>query len=172
MKRLTIPVLLLLFNIVSQTAHAQNEQSEPNALYIYKTDGSKEVILLNNLERLNFSTTEMQIVPKSGNTTTIEIVDISVIMPAEKIQVNIMKKIQANEDLKIYPNPTSSTINIESAESLSSITLFDGQGKKVLQKRNINSTQTIIDISSLSNGAYIMQVRMTKETITKKIIKK
>lgn len=55
--------------------------------------------------------------------------------------------------VKIFPNPTSDFVQIESQLPLENIELYDMSGRKVMNA-NVNSTNATIDISYLSNGLY------------------
>jgi hypothetical protein len=67
----------------------------------------------------------------------------------------------------IYPNPTKGEINIKTDKKIKSSTVLDLSGKSVLK-----STSDKIDISSLSKGAYLLQVEFADGTATtEKLIK-
>jgi hypothetical protein len=68
----------------------------------------------------------------------------------------------------VYPNPTSSFVNIHSKETIDKIELFDINGRLIFTKPN-NSQ---IDISNLSVGIYMLKVvDVDGKSSTKKIIK-
>jgi hypothetical protein len=58
--------------------------------------------------------------------------------------------------LKLYPNPTSGILQIESGKSVL-ITLADGLGRIALSGR-IKAGKTALDITHLANGIYFMKV--------------
>ena len=72
--------------------------------------------------------------------------------------------------IKIYPNPASSTITIENNSSsiITSITISDINGRKVLEAKNDKSN---IDISSLVKGVYLVKVSSDNGNVTKKLIR-
>lgn len=55
----------------------------------------------------------------------------------------------------IYPNPSSGTIHW-STDEVSSVTVFDLNGKSLLQKK-INSQVKQVDVSQLPNGVYLVE---------------
>lgn len=59
-------------------------------------------------------------------------------------------------DVKIYPNPTTGLVKIDSDITNAEIYIFDLTGKKVYQ--GIVNQSTTIDISALSKGAYIIKI--------------
>ena len=62
------------------------------------------------------------------------------------------------ETIKIYPNPTSSQLNIESESSISKIRIFSTDGKLVLDKTDLNIEIIQLDLSAYSKGSYILEV--------------
>ena len=69
-------------------------------------------------------------------------------------------------DVKIYPNPTNDVLNISSAGKPELIHIYDAQGKL------IKSTQTEqVDVSSLVNGMYTIEILTKKGKARKQFIK-
>ena len=58
--------------------------------------------------------------------------------------------------LKVYPNPTTGMLNLQSQVALTSYTLCDLQGR-VVKQGNIESNQ--VDLSRLESGVYVLGVR-------------
>ena len=56
----------------------------------------------------------------------------------------------------MYPNPASLVLNIENAEN-SSITVFDLLGRVILSENTISSNKQL-NVSSLSNGTYLIKI--------------
>ncbi|MDO6597745.1 choice-of-anchor Q domain-containing protein [Oceanihabitans sp. 2_MG-2023] len=71
-------------------------------------------------------------------------------------------------EISLYPNPTSSILNIKSKQDVETVTIYSVLGKKVLKAE----TKTI-DVSNLSQGIYIMKIitKDNSETV-KRFIKK
>lgn len=81
----------------------------------------------------------------------------------------------ANKDetiniIRIYPNPVSQTLQIESTSAVSGFSIFSPQGTTVLES---NTNANTIDVSRLSSGLYFVLIRFEngQETM-QKIIKK
>lgn len=71
-----------------------------------------------------------------------------------------------NSDIKVYPNPAKSIINISSSLNITKIELYNLLGQKVVE-----STQTTqLDVSNLNKGLYFLNVYSKKGRGTKKII--
>ncbi|HXU27037.1 MAG TPA: T9SS type A sorting domain-containing protein, partial [Bacteroidia bacterium] len=69
----------------------------------------------------------------------------------------------------VYPNPTNSNFIIETnSNEKQTLEIFDVTGKMVLN-RNITG-KTNIDVSSLDNGIYFIQVKTNENISTQKII--
>uniref|UniRef100_UPI004048ED3F T9SS type A sorting domain-containing protein n=1 Tax=Gelidibacter sp. TaxID=2018083 RepID=UPI004048ED3F len=71
-----------------------------------------------------------------------------------------------NNNIKLYPNPTSDYINISSQTPIIEIDMYDVLGKHVLS----TSQTTQIDVSQLTSGLYFVKIQSDKGEIIKKII--
>lgn len=60
--------------------------------------------------------------------------------------------------LKVYPNPVVSTINIESAGIIKSISVMDLTGRILIQNEGIAKTTSTVDCSELPSGIYLLRV--------------
>jgi hypothetical protein len=79
---------------------------------------------------------------------------------------------QSNEQvnsLKIYPNPATTELFIDTPSKINGIEILDISGKNI--KTFANSTNKI-NISDLPKGMYFIKTFADKETVTKKFIKK
>ena len=72
-------------------------------------------------------------------------------------------------DINIYPNPSKDWIKIDGLTESSNIQIFDITGKLVLQQEY--QVDDRIDISSLTTGMYILNIRNSQGVSSKKIIK-
>lgn len=72
-----------------------------------------------------------------------------------------------NVEVKIYPNPSSDFIHVESNESVSA-TLIDLNGKRLLTK---SGSQLEMNIQSLKSGVYILQLTNGSSSVQHRIIK-
>ena len=63
-----------------------------------------------------------------------------------------------NLQVNIYPNPASRFLNIESAEAISSVVIYNAIGQQVIA-RTVNGNATQLDLSNLAVGAYTMAIR-------------
>ncbi|MDG1841761.1 MAG: T9SS type A sorting domain-containing protein [Crocinitomicaceae bacterium] len=74
-----------------------------------------------------------------------------------------------SEKINIYPNPVSNFITIDS-ENATFIQIIDLLGRTVISKNISNNKK--LDLTSLSNGTYLYNIRTSNETISGKIIVK
>ena len=87
--------------------------------------------------------------------------------------INNMLSLQNFEDLentiRIFPNPTSNLINIETNNlfALKEIIIYNTLGVNL----NLKFTDGLIDLTSLNPGVYFLTIKTLKGTITKKVVK-
>ncbi len=72
------------------------------------------------------------------------------------------------DKLNIFPNPTSDILNIESPKIINTIKILDIKGRNIINK-NINDNKTVINIGTLEEGLYIIQVKMDESIESHKI---
>jgi hypothetical protein len=79
----------------------------------------------------------------------------------------------APADAFIYPNPTTSLLNITGV-AISKVDLYDVYGSLVLTTENLSGTVPfIVDLTPFSNGVYIVKISQSgsEKTIARKIVK-
>jgi hypothetical protein len=67
----------------------------------------------------------------------------------------------------IYPNPTNGIIYISSFQKIESIAIYNPIGQKVIIE---NTSKNSIDLSDLKSGIYILELKIDKKNIRKKIL--
>lgn len=72
--------------------------------------------------------------------------------------------------VKLYPNPTSNVLNIESLGTIQTISVYNVLGQEVINK-SLNSTSTSLDVSSLNSGIYVVKTVIDGVTSSTKFIK-
>jgi len=85
--------------------------------------------------------------------------------------VGIAHTMKMNDNIFVYPNPTSSFIQISNNNPITDIFLYDALGKEVMTLHNVGVNHTKIDLSSFERGYYLLQVQSEKAVYFKKIIK-
>lgn len=71
-------------------------------------------------------------------------------------------------DLKVYPNPTSNILVIESEIAIDKVEIYSILGKKV---KEFNSNFDAIPVYDISAGIYIVKIQSNNNVMIKKIIK-
>ncbi|WP_267406242.1 MULTISPECIES: T9SS type A sorting domain-containing protein [unclassified Chryseobacterium] len=75
---------------------------------------------------------------------------------------------QKNSVLRIFPNPTTDMVNIETKEKLEKYEIYNSSGRKVADGK-----ENIINVSSISAGTYVIKIQTkNQKIITEKVIKK
>ncbi|MBO6606208.1 MAG: aryl-sulfate sulfotransferase [Psychroserpens sp.] len=69
--------------------------------------------------------------------------------------------------IEIYPNPTSGIIQIESELAIDGVNVYSMLGQKVLS----NTSTSVLDLSSLQSGVYILNIISGERQISKRIVK-
>ncbi|PZR20025.1 MAG: hypothetical protein DI539_12050 [Flavobacterium psychrophilum] len=70
-----------------------------------------------------------------------------------------------------YPNPVKDILNLSYSSEITSVTVFNLLGQKVIAQHT-NATDVRVDMSSLADGAYIVNVASGNTVKTIKVIKK
>ena len=73
--------------------------------------------------------------------------------------------------IKLYPNPVTDMLTISNTEMMSGIMVADMLGR-ILSTRNINDTETQIDMSNYPTGTYLVEVTVDGAVKTFKVIKR
>ncbi len=74
-------------------------------------------------------------------------------------------------ELNIYPNPSGNQITIQSQEQLHDLFLYNQNGKLVRHITNIQSNNTILDLSFLPKGIYVLKLSNNNTEMIERIIK-
>ncbi|MBL6662550.1 MAG: Ig-like domain-containing protein [Flavobacteriales bacterium] len=73
-----------------------------------------------------------------------------------------------NEITKIFPNPTSSSIYVQSSKDIEHISLFSIDGKLIMEEKQSN----LLNLNRLSNGSYLVKVNYLDKTSDIQLIMK
>ena len=69
--------------------------------------------------------------------------------------------------IKIYPNPASTNVTVQTNQFIDKLELYNVLGKKIRVKSATNS----FDLSDLASGIYILKIYAGIETYSRKIVK-
>ena len=79
-------------------------------------------------------------------------------------------KVFGGNGFVLYPNPATNTITISlinPTDTISAITIYDVLGKNIKELRNLSTMETLIDVSNLARGVYMVETKTslgTKQT--------
>ena len=74
--------------------------------------------------------------------------------------------------LKLFPNPTKGDITISLINNIKRIEVYNVLGKKVMNANVHNANSYVMNLHSLSNGVYIVQITDSNDhQLVKKIVK-
>jgi hypothetical protein len=59
---------------------------------------------------------------------------------------------------EIYPNPANDVLNIVSDSKIISYELYDALGRVLINKSNVSNTESIVNVSSLKHGMYMLRL--------------
>lgn len=76
-----------------------------------------------------------------------------------------------NSQVRIYPNPSQNIINVTGIKFIDEISIIETNGKTAISLKNVNSKDCQIDISSLSSGVYLVQIKSDNTCSTQRLIK-
>ncbi len=80
-----------------------------------------------------------------------------------------IKPIAETINMNIYPNPTSSFINIESYNNIQKVEIYNTTGQ-IIQSFSINNSLAKLDVSNLKSGIYLIKVRHEKGINTYRVV--
>lgn len=86
-------------------------------------------------------------------------------------QLAVNEALKKNSSLKIYPNPVSDILNINSDSKIKSVKIYDLSGKNVLTEI-VDTNKSAINVSSLTSGTYVVTAESETGLQSAKIIKK
>ena len=97
--------------------------------------------------------------------TTLE----TVRLPLVLLNTNTNNLEENTNNIKIFPNPTTRFINIESNQKIEKIEIYTTKGKRVFEQKN-NSQKTTIDFNQKEKGLYFLKITNKNQTKTFKQI--
>jgi len=165
-------LLLLLFIGIVGIGNAQS-------IHFNYTDGTNEAYNLEDLRKITFDADVMNLHMLDGSLYAWNVSTIGHYQYDES-SINVQEWLNdANSwEVAVYPNPTSTTLNIRfnmPKEDEVSIGLYDMQGKQVLLKalgsKSFGSHQEMLDLIDMPNGTYVCRISGKYNSITKQVIK-
>ena len=81
--------------------------------------------------------------------------------------LSIEEETLTQNDIKIYPNPTSDYVNIETLQNIEKIEMYNLLGKLML-----TTTEKSINLKQFNSGVYLLKVKTVNGSANKRIVKK
>jgi hypothetical protein len=75
-----------------------------------------------------------------------------------------------NNEVRIYPNPSKSEVNIASTIDLEKVEIINFNGQIIYQYNNPTRVNDIFTLTNLPKGFYLLKLSSNKESLTKKIL--
>ncbi len=72
--------------------------------------------------------------------------------------------------VKVYPNPTTSVVNVET-DKMSHVEVYDNEGRKLQDYDAAGRKKVVVDMTSFVTGIYFVRVHTPNEVIIQKVIK-
>ena len=76
---------------------------------------------------------------------------------------------QIDNHVKVYPNPTNGTLNVESVSNINELRIYNVYGALVAVT-NVNAKQQSVDVSNYTPGTYLVQLHTDTGVITKRVV--
>lgn len=88
----------------------------------------------------------------------------------KKASTNTVSEL-AKDNLKVWPNPTTGTLNIFNTKDIKAYSITDVSGKLIQQaKPNVTAQKVVVDLNNFANGIYLITVETANNIFTEKII--
>jgi len=141
------------FTSTSVNAHHYNwtfgdgaTSTEENPVHTYSTQGSYTVTLITEYCGLYDTTSQ-----------TIAVAPVSIETPGTMVA--------------LFPNPVRNILSISAENEISAIKISDASGRIVFVQNSIGSKNTDVDLSSLEDGIYFVQIETLSGTALRKVAK-
>ncbi|MBL7812770.1 MAG: choice-of-anchor D domain-containing protein [Bacteroidetes bacterium] len=125
----------------------------------------------NSQERRNYQFNDFQVVANRIYYYRLKVIEID--GSAQNTQI-VSAKLGSTlpATLKLYPNPTSTTLNISwpAGTDEADMTLHTSDGKLVWTRHMFTGTDRSVDVSNLSNGVYMLSTRMNGEVVHSRVM--
>lgn len=85
---------------------------------------------------------------------------------------NSIRNTNYSDNIRVFPNPASEFVDIQSEKNISEVRIFSEDGRLVWSKTNINTLNERIFLSAFTAGLFFIQITDNEgNTVSKKIVK-
>lgn len=107
----------------------------------------------------------------------LSVVEIGSNDPAQEwSQVNVhltvatnVDNIESNIGIMTYPNPTTNNINIKADANIDAVSIY-GLNGQLIKTVQVNSNTTVIEVSNLAKGNYVLDIKSGNNTIKRNVV--
>ncbi|MCB0379735.1 MAG: T9SS type A sorting domain-containing protein, partial [Flavobacteriales bacterium] len=107
----------------------------------------------------------------------LSVVEIGSNDPAQEwSQVNVhltvatnVDNIESNIGIMTYPNPTTNNINIKADANIDVVSIY-GLNGQLIKTVQVNSNTTVIEVSNLAKGNYVLDIKSGNNTIKRNVV--
>jgi cell division protein FtsL len=93
----------------------------------------------------------------------------------DRLSVTVSSALSINsfslDKIKVYPNPVADNLFITNEKNIEGVEIFSLLGQKVISKK-VDELQSVINLSELQQGAYIIKIYCEGQSKTFRVIKK
>lgn len=82
--------------------------------------------------------------------------------------LSVNSEILKNNTVELYPNPTKNNFSVNTDDAIMAVTIYNIAGQEI---KKVNNPNYNIDVSDLATGVYLIKVKTSKGTITKRLLK-
>jgi hypothetical protein len=143
-------------------------------LYVYTaTSSMPQSFSLDVIRKLTFDTSSLVVNKKDGTQASFLFDNLKCFSFKGDLYLgtNIASTSETATTLSVYPNPALTDIVVTGTQTITSLSVYNLQGQKLLQSWP-GSEETTVSLTPYPEGVYLLQIIGEAETIIKKIIKK
>ena len=138
-----------------------------------------KLIAENNSNELSYHSEDPQLIEEVRSGTSIA--EVVAVYENNKTSVSVAKVLNgiwdnvkenlATDNIKVYPNPVSDRLYIETETQALTIEIYDVYGRRQVTKTPSHQGNVVIDVENLKSGMYFVKINTEKGNIVKRIIK-
>lgn len=88
--------------------------------------------------------------------------------PAMSCAVNVSERILP--EVSIFPNPASTSIQVNADQEIKEVSLYDKSGRNVLNEQNLSVRSMTLDISTLAPGFYTVRALVGNDVMNQRLV--
>ena len=138
-----------------------------------------KLIAENNSNELSYHSEDPQLIEEVRSGTSIA--EVVAVYENNKTSVSVAKVLNgiwenvkenlATDNIKVYPNPVSDRLYIETETQALTIEIYDVYGRRQVTETPSHQGNVVIDVENLKSGIYFVKINTEKGNMVKRIIK-